>query len=649
MQDRSTVFTKIDFLSVQTTSDGNTLSQSRHRVKQIKQMHHYFANKNHKSADNHNISPLSLSLLQTTANISPLIHPKVIKITQNLCVLVGETAYIKARFNANTKPLKPYAIVWLKKGKQIEESDRIEVRNEPQMSTLVIKRVMDCDNGKYEVDVSDDLGHSDRAHTSLAVKGPPDPPGQPSVRLLGRDSLHISWSLGSYDGGSRVIGYTIEHKIDDNGDWMTVSDDHICNSYTLKDIKQNSIYTFRIRAINRYGVSKWSNPSEPFLYAPNSHKNNTNNNININNNNDIDFGINYIESADIERRDVVVEKDVNFSEIYDIKEEVGRGRFGLCKRVIQLSSKKEKAAKIIRCLRPKDREQVYREVDIMNKLRHRHILQLDSAYEFAKEIILITELVSGGELFERIVAEDYILTEYECIIFVRQICAAVAYMHRQNIMHLDLKPENILCKSRTSYEIKLIDFGLARAYNPEETLKILFGTPEFVAPEIVNYEAVTPASDMWSVGVICYVLLSGLSPFMDETDAKTLCNVTQAEYDFEDDSFDSISEEAKRFISSLLVKKPKFVPFISFERLSAEQCLADSWLKREPSNHIPIATDRLKRFLIRRKWQWTENWDCDPSVGPNHAFRSRQKNPLVVREMATEDNQSTDPLNARRI
>ena len=110
--------------------------------------------------------------------------------------------------------------------------------------------------------------------------------------------------------------------------------------------------------------------------------------------------------------------------------------------------------------------------------------------------------ISGGELFERIVAEDYILTEFECIVFMRQICEAVAYMHSNNIMHLDLKPENILCQTRNSHQIKIIDFGLARTHNPNETLKIMFGTPEFVAPEIVNYEAVTPSADMWSIGNI---------------------------------------------------------------------------------------------------------------------------------------------------
>ena len=114
--------------------------------------------------------------------------------------------------------------------------------------------------------------------------------------------------------------------------------------------------------------------------------------------------------------------------------------------------------------------------------------------------------VSGGELFERVVADDFTLTERDCILFMRQICDGVGYMHSQNIVHLDLKPENILCQSQSSHNIKLIDFGLARQLNPDTPVRVLFGTPEFIAPEIVSYEPIGCASDMWSLGVVCYVL-----------------------------------------------------------------------------------------------------------------------------------------------
>lgn len=114
--------------------------------------------------------------------------------------------------------------------------------------------------------------------------------------------------------------------------------------------------------------------------------------------------------------------------------------------------------------------------------------------------------ISGGELFERVVADDFTLTEKDCILFMRQICEGVAYMHSQDIVHLDLKPENIMCHTRTSHEIKLIDFGLAQKLSPDVPVRVLFGTPEFIPPEIVSFEPIGLESDMWSVGVICYVL-----------------------------------------------------------------------------------------------------------------------------------------------
>ena len=112
----------------------------------------------------------------------------------------------------------------------------------------------------------------------------------------------------------------------------------------------------------------------------------------------------------------------------------------------------------------------------------------------------------GGELFERVIDENFILTERYCELYMMQICEGLNFMHKSNIVHLDMKPENILCLSKDGHRIKIIDFGLARRFEPNQTLKVLFGTPEFVAPEVVSYDKIGYGTDMWSVGVICYVL-----------------------------------------------------------------------------------------------------------------------------------------------
>lgn len=213
--------------------------------------------------------------------------------------------------------------------------------------------------------------------------------------------------------------------------------------------------------------------------------------------------------------------------------------------------------------------------------------------------------ISGGELFERVIDDDFVLTEKVCAIFMRQICEGVEYMHQQNIMHLDMKPENILCVTRTGNRIKLIDFGLARRYDPRKNLQVMFGTPDFASPEVLSYDTVTPAADMWSVGVICYVLLSGLSPFMGNSDLETMTNVTKAIYDFDDESFDVISTEAKDFISKLLIKDPK-------RRLNPAQCLQTKWLAKTPakkgtSGQQALSKIKLKKYVVRRRWQKAVN------------------------------------------
>lgn len=121
------------------------------------------------------------------------------------------------------------------------------------------------------------------------------------------------------------------------------------------------------------------------------------------------------------------------------------------------------------------------------------------------------------------------------------------------------QPENILCTSKNSNQIKIIDFGLAQYYDPKEPIRVLFGTAEFVSPEIINYETIAPSTDNWSLGVITYILLSGLSPFMGDNDNETFSNITRAEFDFEDEAFEKISDDAKDFISNLLVKRPEYV------------------------------------------------------------------------------------------
>ncbi|GFV52219.1 myosin light chain kinase, smooth muscle [Trichonephila clavipes] len=471
--------------------------------------------------------------------------------------------------------------------------------------------------------------------TLTPINGFPEPPGgEPSVSDVTDHSLVLSWYGSMYDGGSVVTGYQVEMCTLPDKKWHKVASS-VNTSCSVPGLSKGQRYIFRVRAENRYGSSHPSKESKIIR---------------------LDDFLQDDSSADEEPGEelsapISIESGSTFTERFDLKEEVGKGRFGTVYRCVDRSCSRPRAAKVIRCLKVKDKEKVRQEIEIMSRLHHPKLMQVLAAFESGRNMIMVMEYISGGELFERVIADDFVLTEQDCILFMRQICDGVSYMHKNNVLHLDLKPENILCKTRTSHKIKIIDFGLARIYKQDESLRILFGTPEFVAPEVINYEPVCPSSDMWSVGVICYVLLSGLSPFMGDNDTETFANITRGEMDFDDEAFDEISDDAKNFISSLLVKNVR-------NRLSADQCLKHSWLATAGlSQKRPLSTEKLKRFIIRRKWQKSGTAiralgrmvslsrsslgsSCDSYSPLGSPTSSRSRSSLISRSETTESGES---------
>ncbi|XP_066558326.1 myosin light chain kinase 2, skeletal/cardiac muscle isoform X2 [Amia ocellicauda] len=283
------------------------------------------------------------------------------------------------------------------------------------------------------------------------------------------------------------------------------------------------------------------------------------------------------------------------------KEVLGGGRFGRVHKCTEKTSGLKLAAKIINARTPKEKEMVRNEVQVMNQLSHANIIQLYDAFDGRHELVLVMEYVDGGELFERIVDDSYQLTEVDAMVFVKQICEGIHYMHQMYVLQLDLKPENILCVNHTGHQVKIIDFGLARRYKPRDKLRVSFGTPEFLAPEIVNFDFVSFPTDMWALGVMSYMLLSGLSPFLGDDDSQTLNNVLAVNWYFEEEAFEHVSQEARDFISNLLIREKS-------GRLSAAQCLKHPWLNNiaEKAKHNNICLNSqvlLKKYMARRLWK----------------------------------------------
>lgn len=285
---------------------------------------------------------------------------------------------------------------------------------------------------------------------------------------------------------------------------------------------------------------------------------------------------------------IVTAKKTAISSFYivDRSEILGGGRFGQVHKCEEKATGLKLAAKIIKTRTAKDKDEVQNEINIMNQLDHINLIQLYDAFESKNSSVLVMEYLDGGELFDRIIDDNYQLTELDAIVFIRQICEGVRHMHQMYILHLDLKPENILCVNRDAKQIKIIDFGLARRYKPREKLKVNFGTPEFLAPEIVNYDFVSFPTDMWNVGVITYMLLSGLSPFLGDNDTETLNNILDCRWDLEEEEFRGLSAEGREFISKLLTKEKNW-------RIGASEALKHPWLS-DQQLHSRLSTQKQK-------------------------------------------------------
>ncbi|XP_065732106.1 myosin light chain kinase, smooth muscle isoform X5 [Phocoena phocoena] len=464
------------------------------------------------------------------------VPPQIIQFPEDQKVRAGEPVELFGKV-AGTQPI---TCTWMKFRKQIQESEHIKVENSENVSKLTIRAARQEHCGCYTLLVENRLG-SRQAQVNLTVVDKPDPPaGTPCASDIRSSSLTLSWYGSSYDGGSAVQSYSVE--IWDSADkkWKELA---TCRStsFNIHDLLPDREYKFRVRAINVYGTSEPSQESELTVVGekPEEPKD------------EVEVSDDDEKEPEVDYRTVVVNTDQKVSDFYDIEERLGSGKFGQVFRLVEKKTGKIWAGKFFKAYSAKEKENIRQEISIMNCLHHPKLVQCVDAFEEKANIVMVLEIVSGGELFERIIDEDFELTERECIKYMRQISEGVEYIHKQGIVHLDLKPENIMCVNKTGTRIKLIDFGLARRLENAGSLKVLFGTPEFVAPEVINYEPIGYATDMWSIGVICYIL----------------------------------------------------------NRLDCTQCLQHTWLMKDTKNMEAkkLSKDRMKKYMARRKWQKTGN------------------------------------------
>ncbi|KAL1355758.1 calcium-dependent protein kinase 1 [Arachis hypogaea] len=291
-------------------------------------------------------------------------------------------------------------------------------------------------------------------------------------------------------------------------------------------------------------------------------------------------------------------EDVRSSYVFG--RELGRGQFGVTYLVTHKTTREQFACKSIatrKLVNRDDIEDIRREVQIMHHLTgHRNIVELKAAYEDRHSVNLIMELCAGGELFDRIIAKGH-YSERAAANLCRQIVTVVHNCHSMGVMHRDLKPENFLFLSKDENSpLKATDFGLSVFFKPGDVFKDLVGSAYYVAPEVLR-RSYGPEADIWSAGIILYILLSGVPPFWAENEQGIFDAILRGRIDFSSDPWPSISSSAKDLVKKMLRADAK-------ERLSAVEVLNHPWMREDGASDKPLdiaVLSRMKQFRAMNK------------------------------------------------
>jgi len=284
-------------------------------------------------------------------------------------------------------------------------------------------------------------------------------------------------------------------------------------------------------------------------------------------------------------------------EYWDIKDKLGQGSFGTVRRCIRKSDGQEAAVKIIRKrdLNKKELKTLDREAEILTKATHPNCVLLYDIFDTKHHLYLVMELCTGGELFDAICEQNF--NERDAAKVVRQITEALIYLHEKGIVHRDLKPENLLYATKEKKNIKLMDFGLAKALDgDDEALTTRCGTLHYVAPEVLSKNPYSNACDYWSVGVVLYVLLCGYLPFYHEERAITVRLVRSGKFDFDDEEWSGVSDNAKDLIRQLLELDVD-------KRITGPQILAHPFITSQPESTRTKNVAKIQQNMQATKTQ----------------------------------------------
>ncbi|XP_022821456.1 obscurin isoform X5 [Spodoptera litura] len=515
---------------------------------------------------------------------------------QLLPVREGENAQLSCFAVGDPKP----TIQWFKNDMVIAEGQRIKIIEDDEgRSTLKFEPAKHHDIGFYKVVARNKVGQT-VARTRIVEATTPDAPDSPSAAEVSDTEVLLRWKQPKYDGNSPVICYSLQYKAGDSVEWRDVASNIDHEFFVVRDLSPDTSYQFRLSSRNRIGWSDKGIPTHlvktkqsgaPKIEVTKAMKHlqqitESGQEVNLEENRPkLDYSL--------EDRPVEWESSQQFTERYSFVSELWRGKFSIVVKGIDRANDNVVVSKILEN-RPDTEVQIQREFECLRRLRHERISNLIAAYQAPGSSVsaFILEKLQGADILTYLSSRhDY--TEQMVATIVTQILDGLQYLHWRGYCHLDLQPDNVVMASVRSIQVKLIDFGSAHKVTKLGTSVPQVGDLEYKAPEIINDEPAYPQTDIWSVGVLTYIMLSGVSPFKGADDAETKQNISFVRFRFEH-LYKEITQEATRFLMFLFKKVP-------LKRPLAEECYEHRWLTQsdfmnKKRERAVFLGNRLKEF-----------------------------------------------------
>uniref|UniRef100_A0A672TQ42 Obscurin n=1 Tax=Strigops habroptila TaxID=2489341 RepID=A0A672TQ42_STRHB len=538
----------------------------------------------------------------TLGKILVQVPPRFVNKVRNAYLIEGEDAQFTCMIEGAPRP----QIRWYKDGVLLKDTSKYQTFSEPRsgMVVLVVKNPSNEDMGHYECEVSTEKFKdllSDTTWVEFILLGESRcmrlvTETSPETEDWYRREGDVVWDVHSevyIETTERTCVYKTEEKTPTSPPYMQV---------TIEDVQVNSGECAKFQAViegTPQPTVLWFKGTSLLTDSNKLHQGNEGTTYFLVVDNAVleDGGV-YTCVAKNAGGEVLCKAELIVREgnkvatrrklhsLYEVKQEIGRGCFSFVKRVVHKGNRVSCAAKFIP-LRSKTKARAHQERDILASLSHDRITRLLDQFETQKTLILILELYP----FLCCLSEEVKL-------YIKQILEGIKYLHDNNILHLDIKPLNILMVYPEREDLKLCDFGFAQKVTPFEPQFSKYGSPEFVAPEIVTQSPVSKATDIWAVGVITYLSLTCKSPFAGENDRATLLNIQNGEISWTIPDFVHLTEDAKDFMKGILQQHPKARP-------SALDCLSHKWFMHNlplEAAHF-INTKQLKFIVARSKWQ----------------------------------------------